>query len=152
MNNYNVKPWQLRLHPSRRLAGFLALTTLLACGMVWLVPAHEALKALVCILLMVAAGYHILRDAWLRLPGSTTALALSAAGILRVRLGDGDWQEAEVRGDSFVTPGLSVVRFRLKESGRIRQAILLPDSGDAETQRALRVWLRWGVQAARAGR
>lgn len=69
-------------------------------------------------------------------------LAVDADGSLWAREGQGEWREARLAGDSFVSPGLCVLGVEL--AGRRRVLTLLPDSTDADGWRRLRVSLRWG--------
>jgi toxin CptA len=67
-------------------------------------------------------------------------LRLRADGTLQWQVA-GDWQEAEVLGDSLASQRLIVLRARV--AGRVRTQVLLPDSADADDLRRLRVALRW---------
>ncbi len=62
----------------------------------------------------------------------------------RVQVADaaGEWSDVEVLGDSFVSPLLIVLRYRVG-GGPARRLVLLPDSADADALRRLRVSLRW---------
>lgn len=116
------------------------------------------------LLLAVMAGlaaWALLRAA---LPDATrrgmagAALALAAWGAWRSRpqvrvrrLNDGRvqvadvagaWFDVEVLGDSFVSPLLIVLRYRVG-GGPAKRLVLLPDSADADALRRLRVSLRW---------
>jgi len=52
-----------------------------------------------------------------------------------------EWCDVEVLGDSFVSTGLIVLRYRM--AGKMRILTLLPDSADTDALRRLRVSLRW---------
>ncbi len=62
----------------------------------------------------------------------------------RVQVADaaGDWSDVEVLNDSFVSPLLIVLRYRVG-GGPAKRLVLLPDSADADALRRLRVSLRW---------
>jgi toxin CptA len=62
----------------------------------------------------------------------------------RVQVADaaGEWSDLEVLGDSFVSPLLIVLCYRVG-GGPAHRLVLLPDSTDAEALRRLRVSLRW---------
>ena len=97
--------------------------------------------------MLLAASYNIFRDALLRLPGSVVALEVTSQGHLRCQCRSGEWLDAAVCGNSFVTPWLTVLNLRLPGKRCARHALVLPDSADGEMFRRLRVWLRWGSQA-----
>jgi toxin CptA len=69
-------------------------------------------------------------------------LRLTADGQVQCRNEQGEWGEAGVLGDSFVSPVLMVLRYHLP-AGRVRALTLLPDSAHADDLRRLRVSLRW---------
>jgi toxin CptA len=69
-------------------------------------------------------------------------LRIAADGQLQ-GLGDADeWCDVEVQGDSFVSTGLIVLRYRF-DGQALRNLTLLPDSASADALRRLRVSLRW---------
>ena len=71
-----------------------------------------------------------------------TGLRLAADGRLQCRDDTMEWRDAEVLGDSFVSTGLIVLRYR-PAGGPVRTLTLLPDSAAADGLRRLRVSLRW---------
>ena len=72
----------------------------------------------------------------------TEAIRLTAEGQLQCRDEHAEWCDAEVLGDSLVSPVLIVLRYRTPAL-RVRTLVLLPDSGESEDLRRLRVSLRW---------
>ena len=62
----------------------------------------------------------------------------------RVQVADaaGAWSDVEVLGDSFVSPLLIVLRYRIG-GGPANRLVLLPDSADGDALRRRRVSLRW---------
>lgn len=147
MNHYSLKPLRLDLRPSRLLASVLGVATLAALVLILLLPFPFWITLPLCVLLLGAAFFHIMRDAGLRLSSSILALEVASHGQVRYLSRREGWREVAVRGDSYVTPWLTVVN--LSDPGKrwSRAAILMSDSGDAEMFRRLRVWLRWGSQA-----
>ncbi len=70
------------------------------------------------------------------------SLELTADGSARWQDRAGQWHEAEILPDAYVSSWLIVLR--LGAEGRRRLALaLLPDSAAANDLRRLRVWLRW---------
>ena len=147
MKHYNLKPIRLALRPSRRLAAVLILAGVGACTTIALLPLQLWQKLVLALFIAAAAGYHVARDALLRTPQSIVALEVTSEGALRFQSRAETWADAEVRGDSFVTPWLTVLNLTEPDKRLARRAVLLSDSGDAEMFRRLRVWLRWGSQA-----
>ena len=144
MKHYSLKPIRLALRPSWRLAGGLALAASGSAGLALWLPLPYWAGMAWCALVLPATGYYIVRDALLRQAGSIVELEVDARGHLRCQTVSGQWLDAQVRGDSMVTPWLTVLNLQLSTSRRPRAVLLLSDSGDAEMFRRLRVWLRWG--------
>ncbi|OAJ70876.1 hypothetical protein A7976_05295 [Methylobacillus sp. MM3] len=147
MNHYSLKPIRLALRPSRQLAGLLGVAGTAACAAILLLPALPWVKLMLAAVVAATTLYYLGHDALLRMPGSIVALEVTSNGALRCLSRNGLWLDVSVRGDSFVTPWLTVLN--LTEPGKrlAKRAILLSDSGDADVFRSLRVWLRWGSQA-----
>lgn len=127
---------EFELKPSRRLGllqlGMMALA-LAAIGIAAL-PGEIQLG-----LGMAVAGL----GAWAwRRARFREVMRVAADGQLQCLDAQGEWHEAEVLGDSFVSTGLIVLRYRTADR-RVRTLTLLPDSAGAEDLRRLRVSLRW---------
>ncbi len=76
--------------------------------------------------------------------GTVRALELAAKGDARWQDGSGQWHEAEILPNSYVSDWLVVVNLGAGGGGgRGRSLVLLPDCAVAEELRRLRVWLRW---------
>jgi toxin CptA len=146
MNHYSAKPVRLDLQPSVRLTAVLVAAMLAACGAILALPFASWIKLAGMLPLIAAAAFHILRDARLRLRSSILAIEVGSDGTLRYLTRAAGWREAIVRGDSFVTPALTVLVLATEERRFPRYAILVSDSGHPEMFRRLRVWLRWGSQ------
>jgi len=127
---------EIELKPSRRLGLLLAGMAGLAWAALWL----AALPVWVKLGLGVGVVALALRG-W-RGAGQPVRLRLQADGRVQLRGTTGDWDDVEVRGDSYVSPALLVLRYRTAD-GRAHALALLPDSADTEALRRLRVSLRW---------
>jgi toxin CptA len=127
---------EIELKPSRRLGLLLAGMLLLA-----LVAGYRAaLPAGLQVALGAAmTGWAAL--GWRRL-SPTAGLRIAGDGRLQGLDDTGEWRDAEVLGDSFVSTVLIVLRYRIGSS-QARCLTLLPDSADADDLRRLRVSLRW---------
>lgn len=132
--------------PSR----FLALILFAAHGLALLAvfTALPAWAAAACVLPLGASlAYYLLRDAGLRLGASCIGLASEGEGMT-IQLRNGVRLPCVVLKDSVVTPLLTVLRLRPEGLRMARSVVILPDSMDTESFRALRVWLKWGGAAA----
>ena len=120
-----------------RLLGLLQLGgVVLAVSAIWLADLSGAVQWALGI---TVCGWGVW--AW-RQSRCIEALRLTAEGQVQCRDGQGEWREAEVLGDSFVSPVLMVLRYRTP-AGQVRALTLLPDSAPADDLRRLRVSLRW---------
>ncbi|MFP5382044.1 MAG: protein YgfX [Gammaproteobacteria bacterium] len=127
---------EIELKPSRLLGVLLAGMGALALAVLARVTLPEGLWPVLAGVILLIAGW----GAWRSRPRER--LRRLADGRLQVSDEAGDWHDVEVLGDSFVSPLLIVLRYRI--GGRkARSLVLLPDSADAEALRRLRVSLRW---------
>jgi hypothetical protein len=142
-----MKPMQLALKPSCRLAYILALVSFFACLLVIFLPFSWQCKAILLLLVTLAATYSITCDALLILPWSCHLLTLNKDNEIVYTQKNGKCFVVNVLPTSLVMPQLSVINIRAKGELWPRNIILLPDSADAEEARRWRVWLKWGVKA-----
>ena len=128
---------EIELKPSRRLGLLLLGMTALALAAVWLaaLPAAARLALAAGVAALTAVGWRRAR-----LPG---VLRITRDGRLQGPGAEGGWTDVEVLGDSFVTPALVVLRYRMPADRSVHSRVLLPDSADADALRRLRVSLRW---------
>lgn len=139
-------PHPAEILPSRFLALILAIAHALALFALFSVlPLWAAVASVIP--LSGSLGYYLLRDAWLRLDNSCAALAPDGEGMA-ILLRDGTRLPCTVLKESVVTPLLTVLRLRPEGGRRTRAVVIVPDSMDAESYRAWRVWLKWGGPAA----
>jgi len=126
---------EIELKPSRRLGLLLAGMASLALLAVYraALPGSLQLALGVAVIGLSAWG-------WLR-ARPRAALRIAAGGRLQCLDEAMEWRDAEVLGDSFVSIGLIVLRYRT--AGKARGLTLLPDSASADDLRRLRVSLRW---------
>jgi len=132
---------EIKLKPSRLLGLLLAGMVLLALAAITLaaLPGSVQLALGVAVLGLGGWGWRraLPRDN-LRIVADGSLQALDAAAEWRAA----EWRAAEVLGDSFVSTGLIVLRYRLGGQP-VRSLALLPDSAAADDLRRLRVSLRW---------
>ena len=127
---------EFELKPSRRL-GLLRLGMMgLALVAVWIAALPTEVR-----LMLSGAVIGLVVLASRRAPFNDI-VRVAADGRLRCPDQQGEWREVEVMGDSFVSTGLIVLRYRLP-GGPVRTLTLLSDSASADDLRRLRVSLRW---------
>lgn len=127
---------EFELKPSRRLGLFVLGMTVLSLVAIGTAALPDAVR-------LALGGAVIGLAAWGWQRGRFGAVVRVAAdGQLQCLDAQGEWHEAEVLGDSFVSTGLIVLRYRTTDR-RVRTLTLLPDSAGTEDLRRLRVSLRW---------
>jgi len=127
---------EFELKPSRRLGLLLlgmAALALAAIGVAAL-PDEARLALGAAVIGLVALGWRRARF--------REVVRVAADGQLQCLDEQGEWREAEILGDSFVSTALIVLRYRMTGQP-VRTLTLLPDSADADDLRRLRVSLRW---------
>lgn len=129
---------EIELKPSRRLGLLLLAMTALMLAAIQLAALPIALKAG----LGIAVAGLVAWGGWRAKP--MACLRLAAGGRLQGRDGNSEWHDVEVLGDSFVSAGLIVLRYR-SAGGPLRSLTLLPDSAAPDDLRRLRVQLRWAL-------
>lgn len=127
---------EIELKPSRWLGALLAVVVVLAVvalGLAAMPVSAKLAGTMVVFGVAASAARGALRKETLR---------LRPDGRLQGRDAAGEWRDVEVLGDSFVSPALVVLRYRL-ENAPTRSLALLSDSGTADDLRRLRASLRW---------
>lgn len=123
------------------MALFLAFTHGAAALAVWLTGLQWWAEGLLGLLVVMSGGRAFARHAFLTHPRAVVRLIWPAYGPWLLVRRDGTKDKAALRGDSYVHPGMVVLNFDLRPTGRT-SVVLLPDSLDAEALRRLRVRLR----------
>jgi toxin CptA len=127
---------EIEIKPSRLLGLLLAGMLLLALAAVTLAVLPGSVQLVLGVVVAGLGGWG-----WRR-ASRTARLRITADGGLQGLDAAAEWRDAEVLGDSFVSTGLIVLRYRIDgQSGR--SLTLLPDSAPADDLRRLRVSLRW---------
>jgi hypothetical protein len=135
-------PTNLRidLAPSHRLAVLLGVAHCLAIVATWLSLSGWSLRF--SLLGIVISGVACLAGALHLLSSSAVRLQLDARGRAAWRDRRGEWHEAQLGSDRFVsTQFVAVCLFR--PMLRRKWVVILPDSTSSDQFRQLRVWLRW---------
>lgn len=133
----------VRVRPSVRLGAVLiaahalvALATCLSGLPHWVVVGTVTVVA-------ASAALHLRRYAWLNAPASIVFLDLTDNLECEARQRDGTTIHCTVASSTFVSPAMTVINLKPQSARLQRHVIILPDSMDSDTFRALRVWLRW---------
>jgi len=134
-------------HPSRYLTIMLVAAHGAVLALLPLAPPPLWSKLALAVLLLSSLLYYLRRDAWLQLPASCIGLVLEGNGAILLRR-DGVRLPCEILHDSLVMPYLTVLNVLPQGARFARSVVVLPDSLEAESFRQLRVWLKWGTQAA----
>lgn len=135
-------PLSLDLGPSRSLswllfslhgAGYIALWSL---PLPWFIPLFGSIPMYFS--LRNALGCHARRSA----PTALRSVGWSANGDWRLTRTDGSSATAELLGDSFVHPVLTVLNFRIVGTRRRESAVIMRDTLAPEPFRQLRVRIK----------
>lgn len=131
-------PLSLQRRPSVILAAFLLAAHGIAA--VVLMAVVLPLFVQVCLLcLLLVSAWHQIRVAWLKDHRAVSRFELHDDGRISV-LRSGQWLEARVAPDCYVTRWLMILRLRGR--GVPSALILAADGLAAEDHRRLRLWLR----------
>lgn len=129
--------------PSRCLAAALVVAHVAAAAGVLLSRLPGAFGAALLLALAASLVHALTRYAWRVNAQSLVGFDLSDTLDIQVEERAGGRLAGRVLGSSFVAPGLVVIHFSA-EGYRLPRAVVVPaDATDAESHRALRVWLRW---------
>lgn len=150
----SIQSLTVALHPSTTLAAALLAAHGVAIAAVWLAGLplgwHVAFKLAVGASLLVSmAG-----AGWLRAGRAACALTIAAPGgaehdTIDVTLRDRRVRSGAITAGSFVSPWFAVIHFRAtRRWWPARTLLVMSDSTDPESFRALRVRIRWGRTAA----
>ncbi len=134
---------RIALGPSRRLAVALIAAHLLAAAGAVASRLPGAVTVAMLFALAVSLAYALRRHAWRASARSLVHLELSENLDLAVADRRGRRRAGSVLGSSFVAPWLVVIHFKAEGNRLLRTVVVPPDATDAESHRALRVWLRW---------
>lgn len=141
-----MKPSQLVLIPSRRLASILILVSFTACMLVLCLPFIWQCKATLLMVIILATAYSVACDALLILPWSCGLLTLNKDNDIVMTQKNGRNFVVNIMPTSLIMPQLSVINLRTKSLFWSRSIVLLADSADPEAARLWRVWLKWGLK------
>ena len=91
--------------------------------------------------IFVAGLFYVRRYALLSTPAGVRELRLLTDN--RLEIFRGEWRSAELVGEQFVHPLLTIIRCHVENDRWPMSIVILSDMLDAETFRALRVRLKW---------
>ncbi len=137
----NLTPLVIVLKPSRILAVILLIAHAVSGVLILMLPLALWLKLVGIAIIVLASFYYVRRYALLRTPTAVRELRMLSDGKLEIFRSD--WQSAELVGEQFVHPMLTIIRCRTETSRWPVSIVILSDMLDAESFRALRVRLKW---------
>lgn len=132
--------------PSRYLMLALASAHAAVVAVFLSIPVPQSALILLLSVLVASMVYYIMRDGWLKLDVSWTALRLDGDQAVLINRAGEEWK-ADLLRASVVMPHLVVLNFSGGKWRRSHSVVLLPDSMDAESFRHLRVALKWRFAA-----
>ena len=141
-----MKPSQLVLKPSRRLAYLLLLVSVAAGVVLLCIPISYLFKLALPLLITLGSAYSIAADALLALPRSTILLTLDKENDIVLTQKNGKSFVVTILPTSLVMPQLTVLNLRFKGQYLPRSVVILADSADCRQARLWRVWLKWGLK------
>lgn len=130
---------EIELKPSRGLGMLLLGVAVLALLAIALAALSWAIKLVLGLAVLGLSAWG-----WRR-ASPRARLRMAADGRLQGLDRQGNWLDAEVLGDSFVSTALIVLRYRMAGQP-MRTLTLLPDSAAPDDLRRLRVSLRWATR------
>jgi toxin CptA len=134
---------RIAIMPSRYLAAALAAVHMGAASAALLCPFDWRLRAVLVAFVAASLLLSLRRHAALRSPQSIVAVEISGDGGWTYCLRDGTWREAELLASTYVSPAVTLLGLRVRESWLARHALIVPDNVDPENFRRMRVAIRW---------
>lgn len=137
----NLAPLAIALKPSRILAAILLIAHVVSAVLILILPLPIGLKLLGIAVIVAACFYYVRRYALLNIKSAVRDLRLLSDGKLEIFCSE--WQSAELVGEQFVHPLLTIIRCRTETDRWPVSIVVLSDMLDAEQFRMLRVRLKW---------
>lgn len=145
-----MKPAELVLHASWKLAYLLMCIATMGCLIILLMPLNGWLKLSLILYIAVIATYIILRDVLLKLPYSYVSLELNKHKQIVLLQKDGQRFVCDVMPESVVFKPLTVLQVKPAGAFFSRNIVIVANSVDSAEFRRWRVWLRWYLPHQRA--
>lgn len=133
----------IRFKSSKVLAALLLFMHFSSLLLIWLMPLSLWVKLLISPALLASAVFYLKRDALLTFQNSTIALQVHSDCQCEIQNQQGEWEDAELLGTSFVAPYLTVLNFKIAGKHNAKHVVIFPDAIDSEQFRKLRVLLKW---------
>lgn len=131
------------LKPSRQFTILVYSTHLLVGTILWILNESFSIKLIGLAILTLSLCFYLWFHAWLRSPWSIVSLSFSEENICRALTRSNDQIDFIIKGDTFVSPYLTVLSLKSRVSFFSRTIVIFTDGVDPEKFRELRVWLRW---------
>lgn len=146
-----MKPLHIIFKPSVLLFTLILVVGVAAGAILILLTLPWLIKYSLLLILLASTAYVIAGRVLLLFPWSIVALNITAKNELLLMRRDGvKLSGLQVLKESVVHPYLTVLHYTDIDAAWLRrcwpqQLLILPDAVAAESFRALRVWLRWGL-------
>ena len=137
----NLASLAIVLKPSRVLTATLLVAHAASGILLAMLPFPLWLRLLGIAIILIAAWYYVRRYALLKTKIAVRELRMLSDAQLDIFRTQ--WHSAELVGERFVHPLLTIIRCRIENERRPIAIIILPDMLDAESFRLLRVRLKW---------
>jgi toxin CptA len=137
---------RVNLQPSYSLAAILIVSHCVATVLIWLLALTIVIKILVTIAIIFSCVYYLRQDALLLNNNAVIAFDLFEKMQCTITTRSGKSIQCLITADSFVTPVLTVIIFKLKKPLSLSpfcSVVILPDRIETNEFRRLRIWLRW---------
>ncbi len=134
-------PLSISLKPSRTLMMILLFAHAASGILLTILPLPIWLKSAGVVLVLVAAWQYVRHYALLNTKNAVRELRMLPNA--RLDIFRTDWQSAQLLGEQFIHPYLTIIRCRVESRGWPITIVILPDMLDAESFRTLRVRLKW---------
>ena len=137
----NLTPLTVKLKPSRILAAILLIAHALSGVLLATLPFPIEFKLLGIASILIACIYYVRRYALLNTQSAVRELRMLSDNKLEIFRTK--WQSAELVGEQFVHPLLTIIRCRVEADRWPVSIVVLSDMLDTENFRMLRVRLKW---------
>lgn len=134
----------IRLKSSKQYTLLLCSAHFAVVCILWKIDCSIFIKLIGTILLAISLCLYLRCHALLLSPRSIVSLLFSEDGSTCIaQTQSNEHITLIIKGDTFVTPYLTVLSMKSPYSIFPRNIVIFPDSIDVEKFRQLRIWLRW---------
>lgn len=143
-----MQPPRLKLTASKQLAGLLTLFYLITLVILFFSGSPVWLSLLVLVFVSVYSWHAITRFALRISSAAITQCWLDEKGYWNLQAKNGRLYQGILRGDSLVTPYLTILSFKINQRYWPLAITITPDAVDKQEFRRLRVYLKTNYDKA----